>query len=260
MSKICIMGLGSIGQRHVRNILAMGGHELLGYDVRVGSEGFTAGTIQATNARAHVWAWQPEAVLICTAPALHHDLAWEALSRNVPTFVEKPIGLSVLEANDLVSLDDGRNTFACGYQLNAMESVRAFSRGWTVLHIWDKQDMGAWPTATYARDLLLDFSHEICTCLLWAGAMPETARIAWSDPLNCLIMLGWKDGRFAWIELSGNYQGYERGAWSDTGTWTFDKAENDEAYRSEIEAFLAGAPYCTGEDALQVMQLIERLR
>jgi predicted dehydrogenase len=254
------MGLGSIGQRHVRNLLAMGGHELLGYDVRVGSEGFTAGTIQATNALAHVWAWQPEAVLICTAPALHHDLAVQTLERRVATFIEKPIGLSVLEANNLVFLNDDKVTLAVGYQLHASPSVRAFSRGWKILHIWDKQDMGAWPTATYERDILLEFSHEISTCLLWAGSLPATANIVWSDTMNCVIMLGWPDGRLAKIELSGDFDGYSRGAWSDQGNWEFDKAENDEAYADEIEAFLAGKPYCTGEDALQVMQLIERLQ
>jgi hypothetical protein len=60
--------------------------------------------------------------------------------------------------------------------------------------------------------------------------------------------------------LSGNYQGYERGAWSDTGTWAFDKKENDQAYIDEIEAFLCGQPYCTGEEALAVMQVLEMLR
>ena len=258
--KVAVMGLGSIGQRHVRNLLALGGHELLGYDVRVGSEGFTAGAIQATNALGHVWAWQPEAVLICTAPGLHHGLAVEALERGVHTFIEKPIGTSVLEAKDLVFLNDDRSTLACGYQLNASESVRAFSRGWTVLHIWDKQDMGAWPTATYERDLLLEFSHELALCLLLAGSQPTTATIDWQNAENCVIMLGWPDGRLAKIELSADFDGYSRGAWSDRDSWEFNKQENDAAYLSEIEAFLCNAPYCTGEDALEVMKLIERLR
>jgi len=262
--RIAIFGLGSIGQRHVRNLLAMGGHELLGYDVRVGSELWCgAGTIQATNALAHVWAWQPEAVLVCTAPALHHELAWQVLAEGIHCFIEKPIALTVLEANDLIHLNDNRKTLAVGYQLNACESARCFPRNWKVLHIWDKQDMGTWPTATYARDLLLEYSHELALALLWVGAMPSmptTATCTWQNAANCVIMLGWPDGRLAKIELSGDFDGYSRGAWSDQGSWEFSKAENDAAYVEEIEAFLAGKPYCTGEDALAVMRLIERLR
>ena len=258
--RIAIFGLGSIGQRHVRNLLAMGGHELLGYDVRVGSDGFSSGAIQATNALEHVWAWHPQAVIIATAPALHHDLAVQAIERGLNCFVEKPVGLSVLEAHNLVFLNDDRNTLAVGYQLHASPSVRAFSRGWKILHVWDKQDMGAWPKATYERDLLLEYSHELALALLWAGSMPTTATAAWANAANCIIMLGWPDGRLAKIELSGDFDGYSRGAWSDTWSWEFDKAENDEAYVEEIEAFLTGKPYCTGEDALAVMRLIERLR
>jgi predicted dehydrogenase len=183
-----------------------------------------------------------------------------AIEREIACFCEKPLAMTSLDANDLLWRNDDRVTLACGYQLHACESVRMFSRGWKVLHIWDKQNLQSWPAATYERNILLEYSHELALALLWAGSQPTTATITWSNEMNCLIMLGWPDGRLAKIELSGDYQGYSRGAWSDRGTWAFTVEENDAAYVDELEAFLVGAPYCTGYDALAVMRLIERLR
>ena len=258
--KIALFGLGNIGQRHARNISAMCGHELLGYDVSVKAPGFSL-AIPRTDMLQEVWAWQPEYVIIATPPAWHHALATEAIMHHCHVFIEKPIGLSVLEANDLIWLNDDRKTLAVGYQLNASAAVREFSRGWKVLHLWDKQDMRRdWPAVTYRRDILLEYSHELATALLWAGSDPATATIDWMDEANCLIMLGWTDGRVAKIELSANYNGYSRGAWSDRDTWQFSKDENDTCYVDELEAFLVNEPYCTAEEGLAVMRLIERLQ
>ena len=260
--KIGLLGLGSIGKRHAANLFALGEKNLIAYDTAVWD--------QSLNDYPHIdticcsieefWKQKPEAVLISTPPSTHHALATEVLTRGIHCFIEKPIGPTAFVANDLLFLNDDRKTLAVGYQLNASASVRAFSRDWTTLLLWDKQNMNIWPASTYERDLLLEFSHELALALLWAGATPISATAIWDDPENCTIRLGWSYGRRAEIQLSSNYNGYLRGAWSDHDTWEFSKKENDECYLAELEAFLAGDPYCTGYDALAVMQLIERLR
>ena len=113
-----------------------------------------------------------------------------------------------------------------------------------------------WPKASYARDLLLDFSHEISMALFWAGSMPSQASIDWESSVRCMVHLAWTDGRTARIELGGDFKGYERGAISDRGSWTFDREENDEAYRTELRAFLAGTPICTAGHGLSVIQIL----
>ena len=261
MRRIAVFGLGSIGQRHVKNLLEMGETDVLGCDVRTGDEGFMPDLpITITSAASMVWDWKPDVVLVCVPPAGHHGLVLQALAHNCSVFCEKPLAISHEKAIDLVRYNDGKNVLAVGYQLLACPSVQAFTKDWKQLYIWDKQDMGAWPKGTYLRDLLLDFSHEISLALFWAGSMPEVANIRWIDSAKSAITLSWPDGRVATIDLSGNYQGYERGATSNSGEWLFNKEENDLAYRRELEAFLLGEPYCTGEDALNVMRVLEMLR
>jgi predicted dehydrogenase len=261
--RIAVFGLGSIGRRHVNNLLALGETDVLVCDPRIGAEGFTGPIgIQSTTAPAHVWAWQPEAVVICTPPVTHHALAREAVTRRIKCFIEKPMTLTATEARDLIRLNDNRAVLAVGYQLLACESVRQFGRGWDRLAIWDKQNMTRWPIATYPRDLVLEYSHELALALYWAGSMPEKVCILQRpNPMNCSIALQWKDGRTVSLYLSANFYGYARGAISNlVDTWEFTPEANDAAYVAELEAFLAGAPYCTGEDGLAVMELIERLR
>ena len=43
----------------------------------------------------------PDGVFICTHPSSHIEIANYALSRNIPTMIEKPLALSLNEANSL---------------------------------------------------------------------------------------------------------------------------------------------------------------
>jgi predicted dehydrogenase len=175
-------------------------------------------------------------------------------------FVEKPLTQCVADAQIVVDLARSHGAhLAVGYQLLACPSVQRFSKDWTHLHIWDRQNMARWPRASYARDLLLDFSHEVSLALFWAGSAPSQANIDWVNPARCAMQLEWNDGRTAQIELASDFIGYERGALSDRDSWTFDGEENDEAYRTELKEFLAGTPICTADHGLSVMQILERV-
>lgn len=254
------MGLGSIGTRHLRNLLRLGGHDLLVYDPRANEIGFTIVPHVARTADLEkVWYFSPDYVLICTPPATHYALAYEALFRRINTFIEKPMTLTAFEANDLVSLNDDYKTLAVGFQLLATPAVRAFPKDWRRLDIWDRQNMATWPTPTYQRQFLTEFSHELSLALFWAGAMPTHFQIDWRTTAHCVITLNWSDQRTATIDLDGECLTYERGAKADQATWTFSKDDNDEAYMAELEAFLAGAPSCTGWHGRDVMHCIEML-
>jgi predicted dehydrogenase len=115
--KFLIAGLGSIGQRHVRNLRSvLGGEaELSAFRARGGAlvinEGMT--TLESTSPEAHyglrsytdldrALEEKPDGVFVCTPTALHLEVARKAVARGCAVFMEKPLsdrldGLSELE-------------------------------------------------------------------------------------------------------------------------------------------------------------------
>jgi len=97
MLRIAVLGLGSIGRRHVRNLIALGAGDLLGFDPAAGAAGLAAreyGIRTVTNLD-EVWAFAPSAVFV-TSPSHHHvPLALDAARRGCDLFIEKPLSDSV---------------------------------------------------------------------------------------------------------------------------------------------------------------------
>lgn len=92
--KIAVLGCGNMGRRRLSALRAMGGHDLLAYDVHSGQLAYASGAFDVGLARQlpEVWDWQPDAVLICTPPDSHAELLREAHSHGVRAmFVEKPL-------------------------------------------------------------------------------------------------------------------------------------------------------------------------
>lgn len=56
-----------------------------------------------------LWASSPDVVFIATPDATHYALASESLERGIHTFVEKPLAMSLAEANRLVDLAHRKN-------------------------------------------------------------------------------------------------------------------------------------------------------
>ncbi len=88
-----VVGCGSIGQRHIRNLRALGVSAITAYDpdaarlARIVQE-------QAVTPCASIEAGladRPEAVLICTPPHLHASIAQQAVDAGAHVFLEKPI-------------------------------------------------------------------------------------------------------------------------------------------------------------------------
>jgi predicted dehydrogenase len=93
--RFLVVGVGSIGQRHLRNLRALG-HEALAFDTdpaRLAQVGETLGvaTVSALAAGAER---KPDGVLVCTPPASHVPVALEALGWGAHLFIEKPLAPS----------------------------------------------------------------------------------------------------------------------------------------------------------------------
>ena len=124
--RFLVIGTGSIGQRHCRNLVALG-HAVLAWDDDPGRirevdaiPGVTpAGSLEQALATA------PDGALICTPPASHVALACRALAAGAHLFIEKPIAHVSDEVPKLIDEAErcGR-LLAVGFNLRFLPSLR----------------------------------------------------------------------------------------------------------------------------------------
>lgn len=90
--RFIVLGVGSIGLRHLRNLRALG-HEVLAFDANRErlSEIATAHGVEALLTLEEAADCKVDGVLICTPPASHLPLARRALTWGAHLFVEKPL-------------------------------------------------------------------------------------------------------------------------------------------------------------------------
>ncbi len=122
-----VIGTGSIGQRHVRNLAGLQVPTVWATDTDPGRLA-SAAALGATPCRdvEEGLAHQPDLVLICTPPPLHVALARAALERGAHVFIEKPIADRTDEIPELLALAErsGR-LITVGYMLRFEEGMRA---------------------------------------------------------------------------------------------------------------------------------------
>lgn len=102
--KILIAGLGSIGRRHLRNLLALGVQDIVLYRSQLSTlpnDELTSFPIETTleSALAH----HPDAVIISNPTSLHLDVAIPAAEAGCHLFLEKPISHSMERIENLKS-------------------------------------------------------------------------------------------------------------------------------------------------------------
>src|SRR5512140_1907619 len=90
--KFLIAGYGSIGRRHMRNLLALGQKDILLYRTHRSTltEEELAGFTVETDLRAAL-DYHPDAVIISNPTALHLDVAIPAARQGCHILMEKPV-------------------------------------------------------------------------------------------------------------------------------------------------------------------------
>lgn len=260
--KVGVIGLGSIGQRHARNLVSMG-HEVVGIDL---DNNVVVPNIQRAPDGAMFWDSAPEAVVVCTPPKDHLATASYVLGRGVPVFIEKPVTTNYQGALELIKMQNIADVHAVvGYQLRHQVGS-AFSR-WEsgrTLYIVNRQNMALWP-GKYERDILEEYSHEIDIAIFLNGPVMRVAMVELSH-LEYKIQLEHLQASSD-ITIEGGFDGYDRRILSDDAKWEFDQDENDWAYSAEMEYFLEDCcsdemdpDMCTLEEAAHVVQVIEACR
>ena len=126
MMRFLVVGTGSIGTRHCRNLVALG-QQVSAWDAdpaRLSEAAAFPGVTAVASLDAGLSA-APAAVLVCTPPARHVAIARAALERGAHVFVEKPIAAAADDVPELLELARRRGRWvSVGYNLRFLPSLR----------------------------------------------------------------------------------------------------------------------------------------
>lgn len=124
--RIAVSGCGSIGLRHVRNLLALGVEEVVvadPLDERV-AEAVAAGAVARPDLRALIAA-RPDALFICTPAVAHLEAMRAGAAAGIDLFVEKPISHDLTGVREaLADLARGGRVVQVGYAFRSHRSLR----------------------------------------------------------------------------------------------------------------------------------------
>jgi len=106
--RFLITGLGSIGQRHYKNLLALGEKNILVYRTSRGSNrDFVAAFVKEFRPKIfynldQAFAMKPDAVIITNPTAFHVELAHKAVASGAHVFTEKPLSNTLARTEALI--------------------------------------------------------------------------------------------------------------------------------------------------------------
>lgn len=124
--KFLIAGMGSIGRRHLKNLLALGERDILLYRTHQSTlpEADLAGFRVETDLEAALMQ-NPDAVIVSNPTALHLDVAIPAAERGIHLFLEKPISNSMAGIDDLQqAVQRSGSRVLVGYQFRFHPGLR----------------------------------------------------------------------------------------------------------------------------------------
>jgi predicted dehydrogenase len=95
--RIAILGCGSIGRRHARNLVALGQTDLVLFDPDPAARAILEGVPSTcfVDTVEEVWWSRPQVVFVTSPPHLHVALSLEAARHGCHVFIEKPLSNSL---------------------------------------------------------------------------------------------------------------------------------------------------------------------
>lgn len=124
--KFLVAGLGSIGRRHLRNLVALGEQDILLYRTHQSTledEELASYPVE-TDIRAAL-EHKPDAVIISNPTALHMSVAVPAAEAGCALFIEKPLAYLSDDLLDLeAALDEHKNKVFTAYQFRFNPGLR----------------------------------------------------------------------------------------------------------------------------------------
>jgi predicted dehydrogenase len=261
--RIAVVGLGSIGSKHVDTLLSLGHTDVVAIDSRPMPQ---EERVPVVDQFEDLFRWKPTHALICSPPEFHYHHAKYFLDRGIHTFIEKPMTHTGAEAHLLCQLAHEKGAMlAVGYMERAHPVVLE-AKDWARKHRPSFAEFFCYWRATektYKLNTLEESSHAIDTALFVMGEAAACKRRGGVDARACveisyqsaraeIVMDMWADPRRR-IQMYGAGEFFSRDYGTKSDEWSA-------CYRAELEAFLSGKPLCAGADGMAVVDVLEAVR
>ncbi|MBE2267257.1 MAG: Gfo/Idh/MocA family oxidoreductase [Anaerolinea sp.] len=197
-----VVGAGSIGRRHARNLMQLGITQVALCDpdasrVEQAAAEIAVRTTYADYADA-LQTFQPEIVFVCTPPVLHVEQSLRAVEAGAHVFVEKPLSNQLDGIDDLIAAAErAKRVVQVGYNLRfhaAVSKIKSLLEQGSIGRVlWMYAEVGQYlpdwrPWQDYRQSytarrelgggIILDASHEIDYVLWMLGTPTEIVCIA----------------------------------------------------------------------------------
>jgi predicted dehydrogenase len=191
--KFIVVGCGSIGRRHISNLLSLG-ESAVGVDLNEEYRSWVESNLKIktySDFSEAILSEKPDAALICTPPSSHVPLSLIALKKGLHVFIEKPLSDSKKGIDTLEKLAKKKKlTIAVGYNHRfnpVIEKLKELIKGKKTVYarVSVGQYLPDWrPWQDYRKSytaikglgggIILDASHEI-DYVRWLFGEPEEA-------------------------------------------------------------------------------------
>lgn len=236
-----VIGSGSAGRRHARNLRALGVTDLHVYDpdgAAVEAAARETGATPAKSVEAALGTGM-DAVLVATPPHLHTASAAAAVEAGAHLFIEKPLSHKADGIEEVLRRAQRKGlTVMMGYNLrfhSAVQKVKALIDDGSVGRVMTVraefgQYLGDWrPDRDYRQGyitksatgggIILDASHEIDHTLWWAGpavsvyaAAGKLSDLEMETEDTALVIMRHRSGALSELHLDCAQRGYARSA------------------------------------------------
>lgn len=192
--KILVAGCGSIGQRHARLLSIRRDVELYIADVSRENREFCTSNFDVKDAFEKYedgLEYGMDGVFVCVPTELHVPFAKQALSTDACVLIEKPVGLAVSEAEELLGFADSENRIQIGYTgryaSQLVQVKQLIENGALGNVVYANASVYTYGTLLHARtpfrdheawSLVRDYTHEIDFLLYLLGPVSEVVAMS----------------------------------------------------------------------------------
>lgn len=192
--KFLVAGVGSIGKRHLANLLSLGVQDIMVCEPMDERRQEIEGeySVRSFSKYSQALAQRPEVVLICTPTSRHINYALEAAEQGCHLFIEKPISDSLDGVDKLIRLTEERKLttlVGCNFRFHwgmkfvkqllmageigrIMSAHAEFGQYLPDWHPWEDYRRGYSAQKSLGGGIILDSIHEL-DYLYWLLGMPQ---------------------------------------------------------------------------------------